>query len=114
MLVGLVPSSRVKVPPVEGAFTASSGLQNRDGRKCDALVISTAVEDTVPDVAFALDMEQRLAQLQQLDGLDRKDQRSLHSLFAFIGSTQSLLDALKELEDSMQQLNWGQWSAARF
>lgn len=64
--------------------------------------------------AFALDMEQRLAQLQQLDGLNRKDQRSLHSLFAFIGSTQSLLDALGELEDSMQQLNWGQWSTARF
>ena len=64
--------------------------------------------------AFALDMEQRLEKLQQLDGLDRTDQDSLHSLFAFIGSTQSLLYALKKLEESMQQLNWGQWSAARF
>ena len=64
--------------------------------------------------AFALDMEQRLEKLQQLDELDRTDQDSLHSLFAFIGSTQSLLYALKKLEESMQQLNWGQWSAARF
>lgn len=64
--------------------------------------------------AFALDMEQRLEQLQQLDGLDSTDQDSLHSLYAFVGSTQCLLDALKKLEESMQQLNWGQWSTARF
>ena len=64
--------------------------------------------------AFARDMEQRLERLLQAEELDKSDQQSLHSLFAFVGSTQVLLDALKELDDSMQQLNWGQWSAARF
>jgi hypothetical protein len=59
-------------------------------------------------------MEQRLERLLQAEELDKSDQQSLHSLFAFVGSTQVLLDALKELDDSMQQLNWGQWSAARF
>jgi hypothetical protein len=64
--------------------------------------------------AFAQDMERRLAQLQQNDELDHTNQRSLHSIFAFIGGAQSLLDSLKELDDSMRQLNWRQWSAARF
>ena len=64
--------------------------------------------------AFASDMERRLEQLQQDDELDKTDQRSLHNIFAFIGSAQSLLDSLKELDDSMRQLDLRQWSAARF
>jgi hypothetical protein len=59
-------------------------------------------------------MERRLEQLQQDDELDKTDQRSLHNIFAFIGSAQSLLDSLKELDDSMRQLDLRQWSAARF
>jgi len=31
-----------------------------------------------------------------------------------MGSTQSLLDAMKELGDSMKQINWNQWAVARF
>ena len=42
------------------------------------------------------------------------DDRSLQQLYAVMGSTQSLLEAVGRLGDSMEQINWQQWSAARF
>lgn len=52
---------------------------------------------------------------QQLDKVpDDLDGPALRNLYAVLGSTQSLLDAMKELGESMQQLNWDQWEVARF
>jgi uncharacterized protein YoxC len=55
------------------------------------------------------EMEQRLNKVP-----DDFDGQALRNLYAVLGSTQSLLDAMKELGDSMQQINWDQWAVARF
>jgi len=54
-------------------------------------------------------MEQRLNKVP-----DDFDGQALRNLYAVLGSTQSLLDAMNELGDSMQQINWDQWAVARF
>jgi hypothetical protein len=48
--------------------------------------------------------------------LERADtfNHALQNLYAVMGSIQSLLDAMKELGDSMKQINWNQWAVARF
>jgi len=60
---------------------------------------------------FTREMAVKLGQIQASSDSDRQAEQGLYAL---IGSTQSLLDALDELGRSMQQLNWRQWSAARF
>jgi hypothetical protein len=55
------------------------------------------------------EMEQRLNKVP-----DDFDGQALRNLYAVLGSTQSLLDAMNELGDSMQQINWDQWAVARF
>jgi uncharacterized membrane protein YccC len=50
---------------------------------------------------------------QEHDSRDT-DGQALRNIYAVIGSTQSLLDAMKELGDSMQQINWDQWAVSRF
>ena len=60
------------------------------------------------------DIEQQLEQLQQNSNPDDFDGQSLRNLYAVLGSTQSLLDAMHELGNSMQQINWQQWEVARF
>ncbi len=42
------------------------------------------------------------------------DRQDLRNIYAVIGSIQSLMDAMKELGDSMKQINWHQWAVARF
>ncbi len=42
------------------------------------------------------------------------DGQALRNLYTVLGSTQSLLDAMKELGDSMKQINWDQWAVSRF
>jgi hypothetical protein len=55
------------------------------------------------------EMEQQLNRVtEDFDG------QALRNLYAVLGSTQSLLEAMKELGDSMQQINWNQWAVARF
>jgi uncharacterized membrane protein YccC len=63
---------------------------------------------------FSQEMEQQLGKLQQDAALSDVDRPALRNIYAVIGSTQSLLDAMKELGDSMNQINWKQWSVARF
>jgi uncharacterized membrane protein YccC len=62
------------------------------------------------DSTFSQEMAQQLE--QQLTG--DIDKSALRSVYAFTGSTQSLLDAMKGLNESMKQINWHQWSVARF
>jgi len=45
---------------------------------------------------------------------DNFDRQALGNFYAVLGSTQSLLEAIKELGNSMQQINWNQWAVARF
>ncbi|HED18492.1 MAG TPA: hypothetical protein ENI74_03205 [Gammaproteobacteria bacterium] len=51
---------------------------------------------------------------QELEQHDVTDDRALQNLYAVVGSTQSLLEAMKELGDSIKQINWNQWAVARF
>jgi len=37
---------------------------------------------------------------------------SEQNLYVVMGSTQSRLKAMKELGDSMKQINWNQWAVA--
>lgn len=60
------------------------------------------------------EMEQQLDKLQQDKDLNDGDMLALRNIYAVIGSTQSLLGAMQELGDSMQQIKWNQWAAARF
>ena len=60
------------------------------------------------------ELEQQLDKLQQDKKPDDIDRQDLRNIYAVIGSTQSLLDAMKELGDSMKQINWNQWAVARF
>ena len=77
-----------------------------------------AAGDTVNDKAMSTDVSMPL--LQQLDDLrksrtmDDLDDRALQHLYTVTGSTQSLLEAVRRLDDSMTQINWHQWSAERF
>ena len=52
---------------------------------------------------------------QQLDKVnDDVDGQDLRNIYAVLGSIQSLLEAMKELGDSMKQINWDQWAVERF
>lgn len=51
---------------------------------------------------------------KELEQHDITDDRALQNLYAVVGSTQSLLEAMKELGDSIKQINWNQWAVARF
>ncbi len=51
---------------------------------------------------------------QELERHDITDDRALQNLYAVVGSAQSLLEAMKELGDSIKQINWNQWAVARF
>ncbi|MDB4409827.1 FUSC family protein [Gammaproteobacteria bacterium] len=68
------------------------------------------------DIAAILsaDVEQQLDKLHSGNASEDIDRRSLRNIYAVVGSTRSLLEALRELGDNMQQINWQQWSAARF
>jgi uncharacterized membrane protein YccC len=65
-------------------------------------------------LSMSEDVEQKLIKLQSDTDPDAIDKQGLRNVYAVIGSTQSLLDAMKELGESMQQINWQQWSVARF
>jgi len=63
---------------------------------------------------FSQEMAQQLGQLKPDTEPGDGDRTALRNIYAVTGSTQSLLDAMKELGDSMKQINWNQWSTARF
>ena len=65
-------------------------------------------------LSMSEDVEQKLNKLQSDTDPGAIDKQGLRNVYAVIGSTQSLLDAMKELGESMQQINWQQWSVARF
>ena len=42
------------------------------------------------------------------------DEGGGQNLYALLGSLKGLLNAIEDLQDSMHEINWEQWSAARF
>ena len=68
----------------------------------------TLIKEWGAGTTLSEDMEQQLDKLPDLDG------QTLRNLYAVLGSTNSLLDAMHELGNSMQQINWQQWEVARF
>jgi len=74
----------------------------------------TLIEEWITRTDLSHELEQQLAELEQGKRPDDIDNHALQNLYAVMGSIQSLLDAMKELGDSMKQINWNQWAVARF
>jgi len=76
--------------------------------------IDTLIKEWSTDSTLAQDLEQQLGKLQQDKDLNDVDNQDLRNIYAVLGSTQSLLEAMKELGDSMKEINWNQWAVERF
>ena len=74
----------------------------------------TLAKEWRPHSTLSRDLEQQLGKLQQDNKLGDTDRQDVVNIYAVIGSIQSLMDAMKELGDSMKQINWHQWAVARF
>ena len=74
----------------------------------------TLIKEWSTGTTLSEDLEQHLDKLQQDKHPDDFDGQALRNLYAVLGSTNSLLDAMHELGNSMQQINWKQWEVARF
>ena len=72
------------------------------------------IEEWRTHSALSRDLKQQLDTLQQNKDPGDLDSQQLRNIYAVLGSTQSLLDAMKELGESMQQINWDQWAVDRF
>ena len=60
------------------------------------------------------DLERHLDELQRTKGPAQAGGTGVQNLYALVGSTRGLLEAMQELQERMLQINWKQWSAARF
>jgi len=89
---------------VQGIFEKWARLERAD----------TLIEEWITRTDLSHELEQQLAELEQGKRPDDIDNHALQNLYAVMGSIQSLLDAMKELGDSMKQINWNQWAVARF
>jgi hypothetical protein len=58
-------------------------------------------------------MQQHLHSLQQ-DRTTAVDERGIQNLYALLGSLKGLLKTMEKLQDSMNEINWAQWSTPRF
>jgi len=74
----------------------------------------TPIEEWRTHSVLSRDLQKQLDKLQQDKGISDLDSQHMRNIFAVLGSTRSLLDAMKELGDSMQQINWEQWAVERF
>jgi hypothetical protein len=62
---------------------------------------------------LSLDLQQHLEDLQQ--GRETAvDETGLQNLYALLGSLKGLLESMENLQDSMNGINWAQWSTPRF
>jgi len=74
----------------------------------------TLIMEWTGEANLSQEVEQQLVKLKQEKSTNDIDDRALKNLYAVMGSTQSLLDAIEKLDDSMQRINWDQWAVARF
>ena len=72
------------------------------------------IEEWRTHAALSRDLKQQLDRLQQDKDFGDVDSLQLRNIYAVLGSTQSLLDAMKELGENIQQINWDQWAVERF
>jgi len=72
------------------------------------------IEEWRSHSALSRDLQKQLGTLQQDKGISDLDSQHLRNIFAVLGSAQSLLDAMEELGESMQTINWNQWAVERF
>jgi chromosome segregation ATPase len=76
--------------------------------------MDTLIDEWSTEASLSHELERQLGELKQGRSTDGIDDRALQNLYAVMGSTQSLLEAMKELGDSMKRINWTQWAVARF
>jgi uncharacterized membrane protein YccC len=74
----------------------------------------TLIDEWRTQPSLSQELEQQLDSLQRDRSADEFNEQALRNIYAVLGSTTSLLDAMKELGDSMKQINWNQWAVARF
>jgi len=132
-LVDSLQSIRLRLQTLEATFTTAEAespelmrsLGSLNEKWCERIrnvlekwsqleQTDTPIEEWRTDSALSRDLEQQLNKLQQDKDLNNIDSQDLRNIYAVLGSTRSLLDAMKELGDSMQQINWEQWAAERF
>jgi uncharacterized membrane protein YccC len=133
LLVDNLQSVRLRLQTLEATFTTaeaespelmrSLGSLNEKWRTRIRNVLEqwSQLEQTDPlteewrsHSTLSSDLEQQLDKLQQNKELNAVSSQDLRNVYAVIGSTRSLLDAMKELGDSMKQINWDQWAVERF
>jgi len=59
------------------------------------------------------DMQQHLETLQH-EPETATETRAVQNLYALLGSLKGLLETMEKLQDSMNAINWAQWSTPRF
>ena len=74
----------------------------------------TLINEWRTQPSLSQELEQHLDSLQQDREGGELDEQALRNIYTMLGSTKSLLDAMHELGNSMQQINWKQWELARF
>ena len=104
LMQALAPLNKKWHLQVQGIFEKWARLEKAD----------TLIEEWSAQTDLSHELEQQLGELKQGTDPDDINGRALQNLYAVMGSTQSLLDAMKELGDSMKQINWNQWAVARF
>ena len=104
LMQALAPLNRKWRQRVQGIFERWARLERAD----------TLLEEWITRTDLSHELEQQLAELERGKRPDDIDNHALQNLYAVMGSIQSLLDAMKELGDSMKQINWNQWAVARF
>ncbi len=73
----------------------------------------TRVGEWSHQAGLSQELDLQLAKLGQ-ETRDDIDERALQNLYALTGSAHSLLAAMIQVAEHMQQINWNQWAAARF
>jgi hypothetical protein len=132
-LVDSLQSVRLRLQTLEASYTTaenespelmrSLGALNEKWRERIRKVLEkwarlehadTLINEWRTQPSLSQELEQQLDSLQQDRGADEFNEQALRNIYAVLGSTTSLLEAMKELGDSMKQINWNQWAVARF
>ena len=74
----------------------------------------TLINEWRTQPSLSQELEQQLDSLRQDRETGELDAQALRNVYAVLGSTRSLLEAMQQLGDSMQQINWDQWAVERF
>jgi hypothetical protein len=73
----------------------------------------TLIEEWRRQPELSQDMQQHLKTLQHKQET-ATEARATQNLYTLLGSLKGLLESMEKLQDSMNGINWAQWSTARF